>query len=137
MADDSSLATTLTDTPDTGSGLGAALTPPTLNRYAGYGPATDESTGATAGLAALPAHFREYLERYIDGAVDERHSRCHRRWNRPATARTPSPSKTTNGAGKYDVANARAAHEVAMAHQADVEYQNLQQNFNRKRRAGV
>src|SRR5207249_6861769 len=29
MPDDSSLATTLTDTPDVGSGLGAALTPPT------------------------------------------------------------------------------------------------------------
>jgi len=128
MADDSSLAATLTDNPETGSGLSSALAAPTAPTPTATPDTAPPQMNQPQQQPDLPRFHRTFgntlkgmlmglamggIPEAIVGGIDPR-----------APGRQAAQNRQIAKA-KITFANAQAAHEVAMAHQADVEYQFL------------
>lgn len=129
MADDSSLAATLTDAPDAGSGLGAALssTPPTPT-------ATPDTSAPMMNQPAAPTQpdlprfqrtFGNTLKGILMGTLMNGIPGGIVGGIDPQAPGRQARANAQMAQAKITFANAQAAHEVAMAHQADVEYQAL------------
>lgn len=134
MADDSSLATTLTDTPDAGSGLGAALTPPTPT-------ATPDSSPPMMNQPAQPTKpdlprfqrtFGNTLKGILMGTLMNGIPGGIVGGIDPQAPGRQAAQNRQMAQAKITFANAQAAHEVAMAHQADVEYQALPEKLQQQ-----
>src|SRR5882672_723663 len=112
MADDSSLATTLTDTPDTGSGLGAALTPPTLTATPDTAPPQMNQPAQQPDLPRFQRTFGNTLKGILMGQLMNGIPGAIAGGIDPQQPARQAQAKQQMAQANMTFANARAAHEV-------------------------
>jgi hypothetical protein len=128
MADDNNLAATLTDNPSTDSGLSSALGSGTASTPTATPDSAPPQMNQPQGQPDLPRFQRTFgntLKGILMGWAMNGVPGAIAGGISPQGIQRQANASAQATQAKITFANAQAAHEVAMAHQADVEYQAL------------